>query len=92
MRREPTPEPPTYATVRAIAEATHRVVWLLTPDGALADDSPSWCSFTGQSPEEAEGHGWRDAIHCNRVPESSDVEARMEANRQSEAPRAGLPW
>jgi PAS domain S-box-containing protein len=66
--------------VRAIAEATHRVVWLLTPDGALADDSPSWCSFTGQAPEEAEGHGWRDAIHSEDRPAAERAWSEAQAS------------
>lgn len=73
MPGQPTPEPLTYATVRAVAEATNRVVWFLTAEGALADDSPSWRTFTGQSPEEAAGHGWRDAIHAEDRPEAERI-------------------
>ena len=51
------------AQLRAAAEATGQVAWAITPDGEMIDESPSWCGFTGQSPEEARGHGWLDALH-----------------------------
>jgi PAS domain S-box-containing protein len=54
---------PQSALIRAVAEATQRVVWQLTGDATLAGDSPSWCAFTGQSGDEARGAGWLDAIH-----------------------------
>lgn len=46
-----------------VAELTGQVVWVLTPEGVLADDSPSWRALTGQSEEEARGSGWLDAVH-----------------------------
>jgi PAS domain S-box-containing protein len=68
LRRVSTGNPLTYETVRAVAVATGKVVWLLTPDGALADDSPAWRAHTGQSPEQARGFGWLDAIHPEDRP------------------------
>ncbi|MFP2905763.1 ATP-binding protein [Pyxidicoccus sp. 3LFB2] len=68
MRREHTGEPLTYEAVRAVSEATGKVVWALTPDGALSHDSPSWRAHTGQSLDEARGAGWLDAIHPEDRP------------------------
>src|SRR5689334_19098730 len=48
----------------AAAAASQQMFLLLDEDGALKEPSPSWCSFTGQSPEEAAGHGWRHALHA----------------------------
>jgi PAS domain S-box-containing protein len=39
------------------------VVWALTPERELDGDAAAWCAYTGQSPEEARGRGWLDAIH-----------------------------
>ncbi|MCP3139576.1 PAS domain-containing sensor histidine kinase [Pyxidicoccus xibeiensis] len=81
MRREDTSEPLKHDTVRALAAATGKVVWVLTPGGALADDSPSWRAHTGQSVDEARGPGWGDAIH----PEDRDASRRAWAAAQAPA-------
>jgi PAS domain S-box-containing protein len=39
------------------------VVWALTPERDLDGDAAAWCAYTGQSPDEARGRGWLDAIH-----------------------------
>jgi PAS domain S-box-containing protein len=51
------------ARLRAAAEATGQVAWAITPEGEMVEESPSWCGFTGQSPEDARGRGWLDALH-----------------------------
>ncbi|MFP2925987.1 PAS domain-containing protein [Pyxidicoccus sp. 3LG] len=81
MGREVASEPLKHETVRAIARATGTVVWILTPDGALADDSPTWRRHTGQSVEEAAGHGWLDAIH----PEDREEASRAWALARAQA-------
>ncbi len=52
-----------HNTVRVIAELVGQVIWAMTPEGELMDDSPSWRALTGQSWEEAQGRGWMDAVH-----------------------------
>ncbi len=52
-----------HDTVQAIAELLGQVLWALTPEGELVDDSPSWRALTGQSQKEAQGRGWMDAVH-----------------------------
>ncbi len=47
---------------RALVRATSSLVWTATADGQCIE-SPEWCSYTGQSPEEVQGSGWFDAIH-----------------------------
>jgi PAS domain S-box-containing protein len=44
------------------------VVWVTTPTGEIAEDSPEWRWITGQSADEFRGSGWLDAIH----PEDRD--------------------
>ncbi|HYI02665.1 PAS domain-containing sensor histidine kinase [Hyalangium sp.] len=81
LRRAGAGEALKHDTVRVVAEVTGQVVWALTPEGELADDSPSWRAFTGQGWEEAQGRGWVDAIH----PE--DREAAENVWREARAQR-----
>ncbi|HUY45250.1 MAG TPA: SpoIIE family protein phosphatase [Streptosporangiaceae bacterium] len=48
---------------RSLVQAGAQVVWVTTPTGRIAEDSPEWRWITGQSLEEYLGHGWLDAIH-----------------------------
>ncbi|HEX9951763.1 MAG TPA: PAS domain S-box protein, partial [Rubricoccaceae bacterium] len=48
---------------RTLVEATAAVVWSATTTGAMAADADAWCAFTGQTPDEAAGLGWLDAVH-----------------------------
>lgn len=47
---------------QTLAQATGQILWAGAPDGQ-AEDSPSWRAFTGQTPDEARGWGWLDAVH-----------------------------
>ena len=38
-------------------------MWVTTPTGKIAEDSPEWRSITGQTVDEYLGSGWLDAIH-----------------------------
>jgi PAS domain S-box-containing protein len=48
---------------RSLVQAGNQVVWVTTPTGEIAEDSPEWRWITGQSPEEYLGSGWLDAVH-----------------------------
>src|SRR5215471_1503740 len=48
---------------RSLVQAGVQVVWVTTPTGGIAEDSPEWRSITGQSLEEYLGNGWLDAVH-----------------------------
>lgn len=50
---------------RCLVTATSTMVWTMTPDGLIQEDSPSWRRFTGQTPEEWKAHGWLAAIHAD---------------------------
>lgn len=47
---------------RSLMFVSTDIIWVAAPDG-LAKDASSWCEYTGQSPAEASGWGWLDAIH-----------------------------
>jgi PAS domain S-box-containing protein len=46
----------------ALVMATAEVVWVADAKGRIKA-SPTWCGFTGQSPEEMVGMGWLDVLH-----------------------------
>jgi PAS domain S-box-containing protein len=48
---------------RSLVQAGAQVVWVTTPTGQIAEDSPDWRLITGQSQEEFLGSGWLDAVH-----------------------------
>ncbi|AWN45259.1 histidine kinase [Methylobacterium terrae] len=48
---------------RSLTEATSAIVWTTTPDGAFREVTSEWTRFTGQSPAEAAGAGFLDAVH-----------------------------
>lgn len=66
---------------RSLIQAGAQVVWVTSPDGEIAEDSPEWRSITGQSAEEYLARGWLDAVH-------SDDRDRVEAAWQ-ECVRSG---
>ena len=51
------------ARYRSLVQAGAQVVWVTTPTGEVAEDSPEWRWITGQTLEEYLGNGWLDAIH-----------------------------
>jgi len=48
---------------RSLVQAGAQVVWVTTPTGKIAEDSPGWRWITGQTVDEYLGSGWLDAIH-----------------------------
>jgi PAS domain S-box-containing protein len=49
---------------RSLVQAGAQVVWVTTPTGKIAEDSPEWRWITGQTVDEYLGSGWLDAIHA----------------------------
>jgi PAS domain S-box-containing protein len=68
---------------RSLVKAGAQVVWVTTPTGEIAEDSPEWRSITGQSLEEYLGNGWLDALH-------PDDRERVERDWQECVRRGGL--
>ncbi|HYO74754.1 MAG TPA: PAS domain-containing protein [Archangium sp.] len=48
---------------RSLIHATAQAVWVMQPEGTVAEDSPTWRAFTGQSAEEYQGYGWLAVVH-----------------------------
>jgi PAS domain S-box-containing protein len=48
---------------RSLVQAGAQVVWVTTPAGAIAEDSPAWRWITGQSVEEFLSEGWLAVVH-----------------------------
>ena len=48
---------------RSLIQAGAQVVWVTTPAGQIAEDSPEWRWITGQTVEEYLALGWLDVIH-----------------------------
>jgi len=48
---------------RSLVQAGNQVVWVTTPTGQVAEDSPEWRWITGQSVDEYAAGGWLAAIH-----------------------------
>ncbi|WP_068020906.1 PAS domain-containing sensor histidine kinase [Rhodoplanes sp. Z2-YC6860] len=57
---------------RALAQATSSLVLTATLDGQFIE-SPGWCAFTGQSPDEIRGSGWLAAVHPGDRDRARDV-------------------
>ncbi len=51
------------ARYRSLVEATAAIVWTTPPSGELQTDQERWHQVTGQTPDEAAGWGWLDAVH-----------------------------
>jgi PAS domain S-box-containing protein len=48
---------------RSLVQAGAQVVWVTTPTGKIAEDSPEWRRITGQTADEYLGSGWLEPIH-----------------------------
>lgn len=59
------------------ADAAEDVVWLATRSGKVVYINVAWTRLTGQSVTDAEGHGWRKALH------NEDVDAILNALERS---------
>ena len=51
------------ARYRTLVRAASELIWTTPADGIQRGNIPEWHAFTGQTPEQASGLGWADAIH-----------------------------
>ncbi|HEX6777407.1 MAG TPA: PAS domain S-box protein, partial [Ktedonobacterales bacterium] len=69
------------ARFRALAQATGQIYWITDAQGHLID-STSWCAFTGQTADEANGDGWAAALHPDdQEPTLADWKAAITAGQ-----------
>ena len=53
---------------RALVETSAQTVWTAAADGTIAEDSPSWRAYTGQTVDEWLGErGWTSVVHPDDV-------------------------
>jgi PAS domain S-box-containing protein len=52
---------------RTIADSAPAALWMTSPEGLFTYMSQGGLNFTGQTPEEISGNGWRSAIHPEDV-------------------------
>jgi len=57
----------TQERYRSLVQAGNQVVWMTTPTGQVAEDSPEWRWITGQSVDEYLAGGWLAAIHPDDI-------------------------
>src|SRR5687768_12463806 len=48
---------------RALVGVTSTLVWVLNPDGIIAEEQPSLSAFTGIGWPAIRGEGWTEALH-----------------------------
>ena len=56
------------AQLRRIIDAIPTLAWCNLPDGSNEFLNKRWHDYTGISPEEAHGWGWKAAIHPEDLP------------------------
>ena len=69
---------------RVLADAIPQLAWMANPDGRITWYNRRWFEFTGATPEEVEGWGWRTVHHPDHV------ERVVEHFRRSM--ETGEPW
>jgi PAS domain S-box-containing protein len=80
-----TARPAVGLDVRLVVDTTPALAWSSHPDGAVEFVNQKWSDYTGLTPEESYGWGWKAAVHSEDLPEmlakwtgSSDLEKPRE--------------
>lgn len=71
------------ARFRALADDAPVMIWMTRPDGWCEWLNARWYEFTGQTPAQAAGFGWLDAVHPEDAPGAE--QAFMAATRSGTA-------
>lgn len=61
---------------RTLADAMPQMVWSARPDGYHEYFNARWYEFTGASPGQTDGYGWREICHPDDLAHSEAVWAR----------------
>ncbi len=69
---------------RALADRLPQLVWMAEPDGSIDWFNRRWYDYTGTTPEQMRGWGWRDVHHPDHIE-------RAEASYR-EAVASGEVW
>ena len=68
--------------VRNMADHAPVKIWITDADGSCTYLSRRWYEFTGQSEEQALGHGWLEAVHPEDRGQAAGVVADATAHQQ----------
>ena len=69
--------------LRQVIDTIPTLSWCALPDGPSEFLSKTWHDFTGLSPEEALGWGWRAAIHPDDLPLLMEKRRKLFTSNQS---------
>jgi PAS domain S-box-containing protein len=72
------------ARLRNMVDSIPQLAWMTGPDGVVQWYNQRWYEFTGTSPSDMQGTGWRQVYHPDHV-------ARVEASFRA-AIEANAPW
>lgn len=70
------------ARYRDLAESIPAMVWAANSQGVTIDHNRRWEEYTGQTPGQALGDGWKDIIHPDDVQEVADRWAQAVRNME----------
>ena len=59
----------TLEKIGLFAESGQQLFWMTKPDGSIDWYNQAWYDYTGQTPDEAKGWGWRAVHHPDDLPE-----------------------
>src|SRR5262249_16354492 len=74
------------ADARLVVDAIPGLAWSSHPDGSVEFFNGRWYDYTGLSPEESHGWGWKTAVHAEDVARlldqwgAGDIEGRRECD------------
>ena len=54
--------------IRLVVDTIPALAWSSCPDGSVEFVNQRWREYTGFSPEESHGSGWKTAIHPEDLP------------------------
>src|SRR6202795_4088214 len=70
------------AQLRRIIDTIPALAWCNLPDGSNEFLNKRWHDYTGLSPQEARGRGWRVAIHPEDLQKVLDTFRALRASRE----------
>jgi len=69
--------------LRTLADAMPQLAWIVEPDGTMAWYNQRWYDYTGTTPEQMRGDGWKQVFAPDCLPAMKE---RWELSRASGAP------
>jgi PAS domain S-box-containing protein len=70
------------ARCRLLVESIPQVAWQASPDGLKVDFNRRWHEYSGQTPSQTRGDGWRAAVHPDDLPRVVEHAARAPNDKE----------